>query len=144
MNHMKTPFLCCCTIVAFVSVGVPTWSLLSQFIGACLATGVVSFVSWPLHRNECCFGSRSLATAVSVALSKYATIYTVTSYGIDYKFWSSLLWNFIHLLLFPFPCIPNNLPSTLFSNSLNQCSFRVRDQVSYLYYVLCTLIFTFL
>jgi hypothetical protein len=33
----KTPSLCCCTIVAFVSFGFPTWSLLSH----CLATAVV-------------------------------------------------------------------------------------------------------
>jgi hypothetical protein len=36
-NSQGTPFLCYCAIVAFVSVGVPTWWLLSR----CLATAVV-------------------------------------------------------------------------------------------------------
>jgi hypothetical protein len=33
----KTPFLRFCTIVAFMSLGIPTWSLLSQSIGALVA-----------------------------------------------------------------------------------------------------------
>jgi hypothetical protein len=46
----------------------------------------------------------------------------------EYRSFSSLLCSLLH------SCYPNNLLSTLFSNSLSLCSsLSVRDQVSYPY-----------
>jgi hypothetical protein len=48
----KTPFLCCCAIVAFMSVGVPMLSIPSH----CLATAVLYLLisrSLPSNRSTC-------------------------------------------------------------------------------------------
>jgi hypothetical protein len=44
----KTPFLCCCAIIAFVSVGFPTWSLLCRCLAKCLHPKVYLSIQKPL------------------------------------------------------------------------------------------------
>jgi hypothetical protein len=51
----------------------------------------------------------------------------------EYKVWSSLVNNFLHLIVTSSVLGPNILLSTLFSDALNLCSVNARDHVSHPY-----------